>query len=164
MKIIIIRSRRRKKTVSARVKRRGAVLEVRVPAWLSSVKAKDYADKFLMGIETRSKRVASDSFLEKRAKRLNKNYLGGKIKSFAISWSKRQKKSFGVCNHNERTIRISDRVKKAPLWVIDYLVLHELAHILEPNHGKRFWQIVRKYPKIERAKGFLRGVNFINRD
>jgi len=164
MKIIIVRSRKRKRTVSAQLKGKGLLLEVRVPAWLSSAKAENYANKFLARIEKKGKKVASDTFLEKRAEMLNKNYLGGRIRNFTISWSKRQKKSFGVCNHNQKTIRISSRVQRAPLWVIDYLVLHELAHVLEPNHGKNFWQLVKEYPKAEKAKGFLRGVNFVSQN
>ena len=101
------------------------------------------------------------SFLKKRARMINKKYLGNKAKDFTITWSKRQKKTFGVCNSSQKTIRISDRLKKAPLWVIDYLVLHELAHVLEPSHGKKFWQIVDQYPKAERAKGFLQGMNLV---
>jgi len=134
-----------------------------VPAWLSSVRAEEYAKRFLARIEKKNKRVASDSFLKKRAELINNRYLGGRAVGFTIVWSERQKRVFGVCRQRKKMIRISARLKKAPLWVIDYLLLHELTHLLVPNHGKRFWRIVSQYPKTERARGFLRGVDFVSR-
>ena len=55
-------------------------------------------------------------------------------------------------------IRISDRVKGWPGWVVEYIVAHELAHRRHPNHSKDFWALVNRYPKTERARGFLMGV------
>jgi predicted metal-dependent hydrolase len=45
-----------------------------------------------------------------------------------------------------------------PTWVIDYVLLHELAHLIEPNHDARFWGWVDRFPKAERAKGYLEGI------
>jgi predicted metal-dependent hydrolase len=45
-----------------------------------------------------------------------------------------------------------------PEWVVDYVLLHELAHLLERGHTRTFWRLVDRYPKAERAKGFLEGV------
>jgi hypothetical protein len=44
-----------------------------------------------------------------------------------------------------------------PRWVIDYLLLHELAHLIEPGHGPRFWTLLEAYPRTERALGYLEG-------
>lgn len=49
------------------------------------------------------------------------------------------------------------RIIKAPTFVIDYLIVHELAHLLEPNHGPAFWNIVAvQVPKFQVAKDWLR--------
>lgn len=155
MKIVLIRSKRRKRTVSARMKEE--CLEVRVPFWLPRYKAEQMARKFLKRIKKRTVKRTSDSFLKKRAAVLNKSCLGNKVKDFSIRWSTRQKSIFGVCNSSKREIRISSRIKNAPSWVVDYLIIHEMAHLIFANHGRLFWQMVRKYPKHAEAKAFLKG-------
>ncbi len=154
-KITFIRSRRRRKTISARFK--DNCLEVRIPFWVSNKRAQQEANKFLKSFKTKKGRRQSDEFLQKRAEKLNQKYLDGKVKNFTINWSIRQKTIFGICDHKKRQIRISSRLQKAPLWVIDYLILHELAHLLQSNHSKKFWQLVNRYSKTERARGFLQG-------
>ena len=44
-----------------------------------------------------------------------------------------------------------------PQWVVDYVLVHELAHLLEPGHDANFWAWVDRYPQAERAKGYLIG-------
>jgi hypothetical protein len=46
-----------------------------------------------------------------------------------------------------------------PGYVLDYVVLHELAHLLVPGHGKDFWSLVDGYGRTERARGYLEGVS-----
>jgi predicted metal-dependent hydrolase len=41
---------------------------------------------------------------------------------------------------------------------VDYVLVHELVHLLEPGHDDRFWALVARYPRAERARGFLEGV------
>ena len=52
-------------------------------------------------------------------------------------------------------IRISDRIASFPDWVLDAVVVHELAHLVEANHGRAFHELANRYPKQERATGFL---------
>ena len=58
----------------------------------------------------------------------------------------------------EGSIRISDKVRGMPGWVLDYVLLHELAHLIEPGHGPAFWRLLSGYPRLERARGYLQGV------
>ena len=54
-------------------------------------------------------------------------------------------------------IHLNWRLVKAPMFVIDYVVVHELAHLLEPNHTSRFWNVVRAHiPDVDKARGWLR--------
>ena len=46
-----------------------------------------------------------------------------------------------------------------PAWVVDYVLVHELAHLLVPGHGADFWELVSAYPRCERARGYLEGVS-----
>ena len=64
-------------------------------------------------------------------------------------------KRFGSCTLEDGTIRISSRLRDAPPWVEDYVVVHELAHLIEPSHNRRFKELVRRYPLAERAIGYL---------
>ena len=66
-----------------------------------------------------------------------------------------QERRFGSCSPQRRVIRISDRLAPAPAWVRDYVIVHELAHLVHPNHGKRFWALVKRYALAERARGYL---------
>ncbi len=45
-----------------------------------------------------------------------------------------------------------------PDHVLDYVLLHELAHLLVPGHGPAFWRLLASYPRLERARGFLDGL------
>ena len=44
-----------------------------------------------------------------------------------------------------------------PAWVVDYVLVHELAHLLEAGHDASFWAWVDRYPQAEKAKGYLLG-------
>jgi predicted metal-dependent hydrolase len=59
----------------------------------------------------------------------------------------------------DRTIRLSNRLQGMPSWVVDYVLVHELAHLLVPGHGPDFWALVDVFPRTERARGYLEGVS-----
>ena len=65
---------------------------------------------------------------------------------------------WGSCTPVDGTIRLSDRLVTTPGWVIDYVLVHELAHLIEIGHGPRFHRLVDAYPKAERARGYLLGI------
>lgn len=104
------------------------------------------------------RRRHSDSDLAQRADDLAGQYLPSAIRPVSVTWVGNQNKRWGSCTPSERTIRISHRLQPMPGWVLDYVLLHELAHLLVPGHGSQFWQIVNAYPHTERARGFLDGV------
>ncbi|MQA17591.1 MAG: DUF45 domain-containing protein, partial [Pseudonocardiaceae bacterium] len=73
-------------------------------------------------------------------------------------WVTNQHDRWGSCTPADRSIRLSARLRELPQWVADYVLVHDLAHLLEPGHGPAFWQLVQRYPKTERARGYLEGV------
>lgn len=90
-----------------------------------------------------------------RAQSLNKRYFEGRLPLQSVRYVSNQKKRFGSCSSLDGSIRISDRLTHVPDWVLDYVLVHEMAHLLEPNHSPRFWKLVHRYPRAERAIGFL---------
>jgi predicted metal-dependent hydrolase len=76
----------------------------------------------------------------------------------SVRWVGNQRGRWGSCSPDDRTIRLSDRLRDMPTWVSDYVLMHELAHLIEANHSTMFWELVGRYPKTERARGFLEGV------
>ncbi len=74
-----------------------------------------------------------------------------------MRWVDNQKSRWGSCTPGDRTIRLSARLQGMPQWVVDYVLIHELAHLLESGHDARFWAWVDNYPRAERARGYLEG-------
>ena len=88
---------------------------------------------------------------------LSDRYLGGLAMPESVRWVDNQRSRWGSCTPGDRTIRLSSRLQGMPAWVIDYVLIHELAHLLEPGHDAKFWAWVDRYPQAERAKGYLIG-------
>lgn len=155
VEVKIIRSKRRKKTVEARLE--SGVLVVRAPAAISDAELEPIIEKLKARIDRKQRRhqQKSDEALEARARELNRRYFEGKLSWQSIRYVTNQNKRFGSCTPNHGTIRISHRVERMPAWVRDYVIVHELAHLVEPNHSRAFWELVNRYPKTERARGYL---------
>ena len=98
---------------------------------------------------------ATDDDLEKRAQQLNKKYFNGRLQWQSIRYVTNQNKRYGSCTPSRGTIRLNHRLAQMPTWVRDYVIMHELAHLLEGNHGRKFWRLVNRYPLTERARGYL---------
>ena len=148
-RVEVIRSAKRKKSSQARL--RGDVLEVRIPAWFSEAQERETVDHF---VEKFQRAHASELIdLGARAAELAAHLDLPLPRS--ITWVSNQRDRWGSCTPAHRTVRISDRLAGFPTWVIDYVIVHELAHLIEPNHSDRFWDIVARYPKSERARGYL---------
>jgi predicted metal-dependent hydrolase len=150
----VVRSPNRQKTLQARMV--DGVLEIRAPATMSDAEIEPFIEKFQKRMARRKARTQlDDAALEKRAALLNRQYFDGKLTWESIRWVTNQEKRYGSCTPAERTIRISHRLAGVPHFVLDYVIVHELAHLLEANHGPRFWTLVNRYPKTERARGYL---------
>ena len=57
----------------------------------------------------------------------------------------KMKTKWGSCNHNSRTIRLNTELVKKPKDLVEYVIVHEMAHIVVPNHSQRFKNIVEKH-------------------
>ena len=101
--------------------------------------------------------AGSDDDLLARAQGLNDRYLGGLATPDSVRWVDNQSARWGSCTPGDRSIRLSTRLRGMPRWVVDYVLVHELAHLIEPGHDERFWGWVNHYPKAERARGYLLG-------
>lgn len=104
------------------------------------------------------KRPATDAKLAERAARLNDAHFGGRLIPRSVGWFDFDGR-WADCSGVTGDIRIARRAMTLPEWVIDYLLVHELAHLEHLNHGPAFWQLVNRYPLTERARGFLLAVD-----
>ncbi|WP_446664681.1 M48 metallopeptidase family protein [Flexivirga sp. B27] len=153
------RSARRRRTVSAY--REGNRIVVLVPARLSKRDEERMVADMVRKVQAAATRGRStDAELMQRAAQLSTRYLGGLAHPVSVRWVTNQRARWGSCTPANGTIRLSDRLQGMPDYVSDYVLLHELAHLLQPHHGKSFWALLEAYPQLERARGYLDGVAF----
>ncbi|MBX7265354.1 M48 family metallopeptidase [Micromonospora sp. Llam7] len=153
------RSQRRRRTVSAY--RDGERVVVLIPDQFSRAEESEWVDRMLARLAAREGRlVRSDTELLARANRLIRLYLteyGAQALPVSVRWVSNQNGRWGSCTPADRSIRLSHRIQEMPDWVIDYVLLHELVHLIVPSHNVQFWALVGRYPKTERARGYLEG-------
>lgn len=151
------RSARRRRTVSAY--REGDRTIVLIPARMSQAEERHWVSVMLERLAAQeSKRRIGDDELEARAARLSQQYLDGQARPAVVRWVTNQNTRWGSCTPADASIRLSHRLQGMPDYVVDYVLLHELAHLLVPGHGPRFWKLLEAYPRTERARGYLEGV------
>ena len=152
--IEIIRSAKRRKTVSAELK--NGVLVIRAPANMSDKELAPIIENLQKRLAKKKMRIPqTDEELEQRAQQLNKEYFNGRLHWQSIRYVTNQNGRYGSCTPSTGTIRISHRLATMPKWVRDYVIMHEIAHLEEANHGPNFWKLVNQYPLTERARGYL---------
>jgi predicted metal-dependent hydrolase len=151
----VVRSARRRKTVSAY--REGDTVVVLLPARMSSREEAHWVATMVERLDARERRRVppGDEQLQQRARLLSARHLGGAADPRSVRWVGNMRARYGSCTAEDATIRISDRVARYPAWVRDYVLVHELAHLLVPDHSPAFWRLVARYPLAERARGFL---------
>jgi predicted metal-dependent hydrolase len=152
------RSRRRKRTVSAY--RDGEKIVVMIPARMTRAEEKEWVTTMVARVtKAERRRRPSDDDLQVRAARLSRKYLDGLAEPTSVRWVANQRARWGSCTPADGTIRLSDRLQGMPGYVVDYVLLHELVHLLEPGHDEDFWGWLERYDLTERARGFLEGVS-----
>ena len=150
------RSKRRRRTVSAY--RDGDRIVVLIPASFSKRDEAEWVRAMVAKVERAEQRARlTDDGLLQRALTLSDEHLGGLATPVSVRWVSNQNSRWGSCTPGDRSIRLSERLQSMPRWVVDYVIVHELAHLLEPRHDAAFWAWVDRYPQAERAKGYLLG-------
>jgi predicted metal-dependent hydrolase len=151
------RSRRRRRTVSAY--RDGGRTVVLIPASFSRDEEERWVARMLDRLtKGERRRRPTDAALLSRAETLSRRYLGGHARPTSVRWVSTMGRRWASCTPSDGTIRVSDRLRDVPDFVLDYVVLHELGHLLVHGHGPSFWRLLASYPRLERARGFLDGL------
>jgi predicted metal-dependent hydrolase len=153
------RSARRRRTVSAY--RDGDRVIVLIPARFTAAEEQDWVNRMVDRVvgAGRPRPRAGDAGLARRARELSERYLDGRAVPLSVRWVPVMRTRWASCTPADRTIRLSRRLQELPTWVQDYVLVHELAHLIESGHGPRFWQLVERYPRTERARGYLDGIS-----
>lgn len=143
------RSARRRRSVGAELL--GDTLRVTIPSWMSRAEEAQWVHEMSRRF---SRRLSTERIdLTRRAATLARRHQLDRPAS--ISWATDMTTRWGSCTPATRTVRISDRLAAFPDWVLDYVIVHELAHLRESGHGPAFWALVHRYPRAERAIGYL---------
>lgn len=152
------RSGRRKRSVSA-FRENGRMI-IAAPARIGADELLESARWLLTKVLDKERAGESDSELAARAKALASRYLPASIPTIVnIRWTD-SRSTWGSCTSAEGSIRISRALRGMPQWVIDYVIVHELTHLIEANHGPRFYELGSAYPRWEEARSFLEGVSW----
>ncbi|RFU21904.1 M48 family peptidase [Geodermatophilus marinus] len=159
-RVEVRRSTRRRRTVTAyRESGRTVVL---IPAAFTPAEERRWVAQMVAKLQTREERrrrsLGGDDDLMARARALSLAHLDGVPEPASVRWVDNQQRRWGSCTPADRSIRLSSRLRAMPEYVVDYVLVHELAHLVEPSHSTAFWALVARYPRAERARGFLEGI------
>lgn len=155
----LVRSTRRRASATAFV--RDGRIVVQLPDGLARAAEAQLVDRLVDRVSgrLRAQRVGGDAALADRARQLGATYLDG-VQATSVAWSSRMRRRWGSATPATGAIRISQSLAAFPSWVLDYVLVHELAHLVEPDHGAAFHALVDRYPHAARARGFLEGVQW----
>jgi predicted metal-dependent hydrolase len=148
-------SSRRRKTATAFWQ--GDRIVVVLPSRLSAAARTEMVDSLVARVLThRPNATTSDETLMERADNLSDLYLGG-VRPTSVRWVTNQQRRWASCTPTTGDIRISERLRSVPDWVLDAVLVHELAHLLEVGHGPHFRSLAARYPRMADADLFLEG-------
>ncbi len=149
-------SARRKKTSEA--KWVGERIVVSLPAHLDAESRQKTTDWLVERLLTRHRPQAhlGDDELLARAVALSDRYLVGE-RPASVRWVTNQTARWGSCSYYSGHIRVSHRLRAVPEWVLDSVLVHEIAHLTHPDHSRAFHRLAGGYPRHEEAGLFLAG-------
>ena len=154
------RSTRRRRSVTAY--REGGLTVVVVPARMARADILTYVDELVGRLQARERRARrTDAQLHARALELAARYLDDRATPATVRWVSNQQRRWGSCTPADRAIRLSDRLQTMPAYVSDYVLLHELVHLLVPGHGPDFEAWMARYPQLLEARAYLAGVDHV---
>ncbi|MDQ1403287.1 MAG: hypothetical protein QOG03_1603 [Actinomycetota bacterium] len=148
-RVEVIRSPKRRKTIQARMV--DGVIQIHIPAWMSKTEEHETVERMVARVLR--KNDASEVDLDSRASSLATRH--GLPRPTSIRWVSNQSTQWGSCTPVDGAIRISDRLVAFPPWVLDAVIVHELAHLVVLGHTAEFHELCNRYPLTERARGFL---------
>ena len=146
----------KRKTLCLQIKRDGKVV-IRCPYRTSKKRIEEFYNAHIEWVKkkleiTQNRMVPIDELSDTEVEELKKKaweYIPSRVEYYANIMNvtpsnvsiNRAKTRFGSCNSKKR-LNFSCNVMRYPYEAIDYVIVHELAHIKELNHSKRFWAIV----------------------
>lgn len=156
------RSKRRRRTVSAYLD--GDTMVVLLPDRMTKSEEQHWVAEMERKLLHGARRKASparhsDAALLERCAELSARYLDGQATPVSVRWVPPMRTRWASCTPSEETIRVSERLRDVPAWVLDYVLVHELAHLRVAGHNAEFWALCKRYPKTERAIGYLEGLS-----
>lgn len=149
-------SARRKKTSEARWE--GGRIVVSLPAHLDVESRQKTIDWLVDRLLTRQRLQSglTDEGLLARAVELSDRYLVG-ARPASVRWVTNQTARWGSCSYYSGDIRVSHRLRAVPEWVLDSVLVHEVAHLTYPDHSRSFHKLAGGYPRHKEAGVFLAG-------
>ncbi len=155
MEIKVIRSPDRKKTIQAKLI--GETIVIYLPCGMHREEERNIIEMMKKKIENKrlKRNINKDDYLIKRFAEFNNRYFQGALRVNSIEFVTNQECRRGSCTPSNGTIRLSHKLLDMPKWVLDYVLMHEMSHLLYPDHSKAFWEKVSEYKYGERARGFL---------
>lgn len=158
-RVEVRRSTRRRRTVS--VDLRDGVAVVSIPATFSATQEKHWVERMVTKLQSQfTHPTHSEEALGDRAAELSSRFLQGRGIPATIRWVTNQNSRWGSATPAARAIRLSHKLQGMPNWVIDYVILHEMAHLIESSHNATFWGLLEGYPHTDTAKAFLQGAAY----
>ncbi|MEY2417377.1 MAG: hypothetical protein QOG90_57 [Actinomycetota bacterium] len=152
-------SPRRRKTVAAYWE--GDRIVIVFPQRVPKRERQAYVDELSAKlVASRAKSRPTDAELHARAAHLSRTYLNNVARPTSVQWSTRQQARWGSCTAADGSIRISARLQGAPQFVVDAVLVHELAHLVHSDHTAEFYELANKFPRQNDADLFLKGLSF----